>query len=254
MTVIDPDVLQQYPNIESKLEETALKFLEQGMAFTAYDVTVETREREKIKLRHSSVQGAIHGFTSLMDALDFGFTDANGNAVEWRRTQVPMPNGQPAFVYHPESYDPFQYQPRGSSAPAVQVADPVADPSTQPFAPKITDGRDKNGVFEVDYRNRLFIRTNFLQTIGLTKSDDVYVLIDKDKNDIYLSGDASLASEYKDGKCSVASQMVERYGDMRLSGRTLTSAGMTGNKFSIKNSEIVLDNRVIPVVKVNEIS
>ena len=34
------------------LEKTVREFLDQGRMFTGYDVTIETRDREKVRMRH----------------------------------------------------------------------------------------------------------------------------------------------------------------------------------------------------------
>src|SRR3954471_15862746 len=93
-----------------QLEETVKQFLKEGRMFTAYDVTVETRQRQKIGLRHQDVAGACHEFDSLRDAVDFG-VDHNGQAVKWQRSQRTLPNGNGwAWVYHPAHVDVSTYQ------------------------------------------------------------------------------------------------------------------------------------------------
>ena len=55
------------------LTDTIKKCLEEARPFSAYNITLITREREKIRLRHEEIQGVVHEIDLISDTLDFGY-------------------------------------------------------------------------------------------------------------------------------------------------------------------------------------
>lgn len=230
-----PDVLQ-------KLEQTVREFLDQGRMFTGYDVTIETRERERMQLRHESVNADIHEISILTDAVEFGHDNSSNQTVRWGKSQVNMPNGKWAFVYHPSNVDPNGYHPRGAST-SVSIGPPTGMPIGLPVAicpapalsASVTDsvsdsgGQNADGSFQTDYRGRLFIRTEFLREVGLNAGDMASVVADQANKKIYLVSDPS------NFQGAVSTQMVERKGHLRLSSATLKTADLTASKYVITN-------------------
>lgn len=238
-------------DVMAKMEQTVRQFLDEGRMFTGYDVTLETRDREKMNLKHRDCRGAVHDMTFLNDAVEFGY-DVNGQTVKWAKTQIDMGNGAWAFVYHPANLDPKSYTPRQtqsathsqnvvqtSPAVAATVAD-AADAADATAAD--SGGENADGTFSTDYRNRLMVKTRFVRAIRLKAGDTVTVVADANKNTITLLGDVTttphpvLASKGLTGIC-VSNQIVERNGDFRLSSATLRSAGLTCSKFKVEISQ-----------------
>lgn len=238
-------------DIAQKLEQTVRQFLDEGRAFTGYDVTIETREREKIKLRHQDVQGAVHEIQCLTDAIDFGYDSPNGQSVQWKKTQVSMGAGSKwAFVYHPADKDANAYTPRQtqSSPPPVLQSTPA------PALASITQvddgngaadsgGENDDGTFSSDYRNRLLVPTRFLRATGLKPGDTVAVVSHNVK--IYLVSSTQSQTTFPPHTV-LGSQKVERNGDLRLSSKTLQGAGFTNGKFVIENKDVA-GNSVVEV-------
>lgn len=230
----------------NKLEKTVRQFLEEGRLFTGYDVTIETRTRERIKLRHEDCRGAIHEMQFLTDAVEFGF-DLNGQTVRWAKTQAPVGHGQWAFVYHPANVDPSGYTPRQVSAP-----NPVASSASAAPAPTIPDGQtdsggqNTDGTFSTDYRNRLFIQTRFLRDLGLKAGDDVHIVPDGNSKKLTLVADPA---PFQNTGLRLGSQRVERNGDLRLSSATLGCASLTTSKFKIETTT----QHSVAVVEITEI-
>lgn len=228
-----------------KLENTVRQFLDEGRMFTGYDVTLETRDREKMQLRHENCRGAIHEMSFLSDAVDFGH-DVNGQTVKWAKTQISMGNGAWAFVYHPAALDPNTYQPRqsksvaASSVPVATNSVPVASAPTVADTVKDSGGENSDGTFSPDYRNRLFIQKKFVQGIGLNAGGDVYIVADSSKQTIGLYADQTLVPQAGNG-IAVSTQRIERNGDFRLSGATLRSAGLNGSKFKVEQTGNVIE-------------
>lgn len=229
------------PDIMDKLTKTVQQFLDEGRMFTGYDVTLETRIREQMKLRHEECRGAIHEIQILNDAIEFGHEPPSGPAVHWMKSQKSMPNSQWAFVYHPSNVDPQGYQPRATSNPKY------SDGSTSPsqvasisIMASDSGGQQSDGSFLTDHRNRLLIPTRFLESAGMKPGDQVCVLADANANTVWLCKD----DPFNDATIRATTQVVERNGDIRLSSRTLSSASLNGSKFVIEttnknNSQLV---------------
>ncbi len=225
------------------LTTTIRQFLDEGRMFTGYDVTVETREREKIQLRHRDIRADIHEIPVVLTAIDTGH-ESNGQTVQWHRTTVPHPSdSKPVILYHPDHADPATYIFRDT--PTARAAKPtIVVPAAALNAPvpaalpapngdgsdgaSDSGGKQGDGSYMTDYRRRLFVPTLFLNTINLGPNDNVRVLQDAKK--IVLSKDEIAGLE------EITSQVIERNGDIRISSGTLSRAGLnhTG-KFSIQN-------------------
>ena len=219
------------PRNLSLLTDTIVQFLDEGRMFTAYDVTVETRTRENLRLRHSEVKNEIHQIQSLMDAVEFGH-DGNGATIKWNKTQTDVGNGNWAFVYHPSHVDPNNYRSSASVSPAAAS---VAAPATQSSSPVISDaddskdsgGKNDDGSYQTDYRNRLLVPTHFIRSIDGKPTNDIYLVCGASSLEIFSQSPASATG--------VTTQKIERNGDIRISSSTLKSAGMTGSKFVIES-------------------
>lgn len=229
-------------DIMDKLTQTVKECLEQGRPFSGYNITKLTREREQIHLRHKEIAGVVHELDIIHDALDYGYTMADGVTYTWQRSTFDKWQG-PAFeVYHPQGYDLSQFVPEGvgpasqqeianSKRPAnlIGLVTPQSDGS-QPDA----GGEQSDGTFNADYRNRLMVPTRFLKEAGLQPGDTVYVCQDPTNAIVLLAKDTDAIQN--DG-VKITTQTVERNGDLRLSSRTLQAAALTDKKFVIETSE-----------------
>lgn len=235
-------------NLLASMEKTVRQFLDEGRMFTGYDVTLETREREKVNLKHRDCRGVVHEMTFLNDAIEFGYDPdpkSNAQTVKWAKTQVDMGNGTWAFVYHPSNVDPNSYTARHGQAPAqhssvvLAPTSPVvtAAPATDDSTVNDSGGENSDGTFETDYRNRLMVKTKFVRAINLNPGDDVVVVCDSNKQTITLLHDMAAAPQPGNG-IGVATQRVERNGDFRLSSATLRSAGLSSSKFKVEISQV----------------
>lgn len=251
---------QLTPEMLEMLEDTTERFIREGRAFTAYNVTLACRQDNGIELRHKWVQEAasstpdgqnpIHHFPMLREAHEYG---------DYQQTRIEHPNkaGVWAWLYHPSCFDPatFQWEDAQKADPpevrddnaqaaydsqvAADTAVAAADTSSQP---------SDDGSFGTDYRNRLFVPTPFLRDAGLSKYDTCYVVIDSANKQIMLATETDALNT---GGCTVATQTVERNGDIRLSSKTLNMAGFDENgKFQIENTEEGDGPTPISVVKI----
>lgn len=246
--------------LQDKFDETVKNFMARNEMFTGYDLTIETREREELKLRHQDVRNELHSLTSILDALEWGFEGPHGT-VNWRKSQIDMPNGGWAFVYHPTTSDPKNYRPRvktgvkpanvpyGASQIAVVASAPSAPPAASiSVVGPVNDsgGQTQDGKFETDYRHRLLVPTRFLKEAGFQPGDMAFVACDAANNTIVIAKtfDSTLTN------MQFVTQTIERNGDLRLSSKTLRQAALTDSTFVIETNETVINNEKTKVVEI----
>lgn len=251
------------PDIMDKLTATVEQFLNEGRMFTGYDVTIETRNREKMMLRHDDVRGGIHEIELLNDAIEFGYDGPRGGTTKWEKSQKTMPNGTWAFVYHPQGLDPNQYQPRNTpsrqstAAPASLGKSALSLPVPKPAGLSISTvndgvicdsgGEQDDGTFATDHRERLMIPTRYMKEAGLTPGDQCFVITEPASNTVIITKeDPALKS------LSFTVQKVERDGELRLSSKTLRAADLTDNKFVIETTDKTLAGNNVKVVMVKK--
>jgi hypothetical protein len=231
-------------DVMDKLSKTVKQFLDEGRMFTGYDVTIATREREQMQLRHQDVNGAIHEVEELVDAMDFGHDSPSGQTVKWERTRrdVPGTSGAWAWIYHPQGVDPTGYQFRNQKQPAGLATGSLnAMVATATKAPALSfstvndgntsdsGGEQDDGTFVTDYRNRLMIPTRLMRDAGMKAGDECYVLADNQSNSVIVFKATSGLTGV-----SYTVQKVEKDGEVRLSSKTLRAADLNDNKFVIE--------------------
>lgn len=227
------------------MEKTVRGFLDEGRAFSAFEVTIETRTREGIRLRHKDVQGDCHEISCLRDAVEFGWDDSSGGSVTWCKSQyMKSPGTGWYFVYHPNTFDMSNYKPlqttqaAGASlppSPPVVAPDPSV-PASIFISPQPTDsgGKNDDGSFSTDYRQRLLVPTSFLREAGLKPGDECHVVCDKTNNIVMLVADGT---SFSGQDVRITTQRVERHGDIRLSSTTIKAADLDADKFVIENAQ-----------------
>lgn len=226
--------------LDEYLEATIKNFLDEGRMFTAYDVTLETRGREKIYLRHNEIRDHIHELDMLVDALGYGWDGPHGTN-RWAKTQVDIGGGKQPFVFHRVGMDPQRYQPLPEHTPA-QIQS-MAQASISLVQDDGSGGEQDDGTFKTDYRNRLLVPTRFLKEAGFQPHDTVYVIPDAATNCVLLCQDNSTSQG------TVSIQRVERNGDIRLSSRTLKAANLQ-DRFQIETTEKDVKGVKMKVVEV----
>lgn len=230
-------------NIEALYEKTIDAFVEQGRPFSGYDLTVETRRREGVQMRHGPNRQGIHEIPSLIELCDdFG---------DWDKTLTSLHNGTQVLVYHPNGYDLSQYEPMADSYSKGQsTSSPVAAQTSSPTvctsapagisgsSPLGSDddaddvgGEQDDGTYKTNCRGGLFVRTQFLREAEIEPNDTVNVVIND--GEILLTNITSGLQGY----LSIDQRKIERNGDLRLARRTLHEANMTGDSFNIENTD-----------------
>ena len=241
------------------LTDTIKKCLEEARPFSAYNITLITREREKIRLRHEEIQGVVHEIDLISDTLDFGYTTPDGTTLSWQRSEFTKWAGQPFQVYHPVGYNLDNFVPEGvnpvSQAEFAASVRPISmigiiTPNPDGTTPNV-GGEQLDGTFQIDNRNRLLVPTRFFKEAEIVAGDSIYVITDNKSKTVMLAKDTEFM-DVSDNNIVVSIQIVERCGDIRLSNRTLTTAELSGSNFSIKNSEKDNDGEITKFVEITQ--
>lgn len=235
-----------------KMAKTVKQFLDEGRMFTGYDVTIETRTRERMHLRHQDVREDVHEIEELLDAVEFGHDGPNGQTVRWKKSQVNMPGTNPGwvFVYHRDYLDPNTYVPsqRGGTQPTVAAPQPVNSLSVVNDGTATDSGGEADdGTFSTDYRNRLLVPARFLKEAGIVAGDTVYVVPNSVNKTVMVVKDSS---GFQSGGMKVTTMTVERDCELRISSTTLKAADLTDNKFVIETTDKTVNNTTKKVVEV----
>lgn len=237
--------------ITDALNQTVIECLDNAEMFTGYIITIRTRERENIKLRHRDVRGNIHDLPALRNAIEYGH-DKDGETMPWDVCQITIAgstSGEAPFVYYREGQDPHDYQfldrdGKQVSGP-VQVAPapqasitavtPAADADSETLA-LTKGGKNSDGTFSPDSYKRLWIPIQFMQEAGMEPGDECHVIADPDQNIIYLVADTA---QIQQGGMSITTKTVEKHkGGVCLRTKTLDAADLSAdNKFVIENGD-----------------
>ena len=236
--------------IADALNKTVIECLDNAEMFTGYIITIRTRERLNIKLRHKDVRGNIHDLPALRNAIEYGH-DKDNETMPWDVCQVSIPNSSetPPFVYYREGQDPQTYQfldragnkvqGQGTVQPTPQASitatAPAADADSETLA-LTKGGKNSDGTFSPDSYKRLWIPIQFMQQAGMNPGDDCYVVADPDQNIIYLMADTT---QIQQGGMSITTKTVEKHkGGVCLRTKTLDAADLAANnKFVIENGD-----------------
>lgn len=233
---LDQDVLQ-------KLEDTVQEFIQDGRAFTAYNVTLACRQKHSLHLRHQAVQAAgnpIHTFPAIDEARDFG---------DYQQTRIDHPSGDGrwAWLYHPSSFDPSTFRwedaqqaqadpPKVRTDAAQQKVDQQAA-DDDAAAAQTPGGVQADGTHSGDYRGRLFIPTSYCRDAQFTPYDTAHVAVNTNTNEIMM---AKTDGDFPDGYEVNTTRVIERNGDVRLTKSVLQAAGLDPDtqRFNIGTEEI----------------
>jgi len=235
------------PEQETVFGQTVDEFVQEGRAFTGYDLTIATRNREGMKIRHKDVREGIHEMAKLRDLVDFDDWNVSLENIGQNDGQTIQ-----ARIYYPDGYDLSQYEPIGLNPPTSQSVSPAAPQvATQPATPTLgtplgsdddeddddlsaaddVGSQNADGTFGTNFRGGLFIRTQFLRNANLNPHDSCQVIVENAS--ITLSPMTISVSAGAD----VSQRVIERNGDLRLAKRTLLEANMSGDRFKIENTK-----------------
>ena len=218
-------------SIEILYEKTIDDFVDKNQPFTGYDLTVATRKREGIKLRHADNNQGIHEIPKILDLIEYD---------DWSRSVVDL-NGQQVILYHPDGFDVNQYEPmtdkfskgqsNGNASPVVCTTAPTNVLSSVPVGLDDDDDNEQpDGSYKTDSAGRLLVRTQFLRDANMDPGEVISVFVKQ--------GEILLCKSFhtKQGYDTLVHRKVERDGDIRLSSNSLQDAGFTNDFYTVENT------------------
>lgn len=218
-----------------------------GEIFTAFDITKELRVQvgKSVRISHNDVKHDIH---------DLIQRHSNSGSVSYSRTLVDLP-GVPErpFLYHPQGSDINTYGPLAQSNAAataghsvVVVSDPndPALPSATPSAtatlnttaaasnsapafPSATPSNDPD-VIQQDNRGRLWIQARFLNGLGVSHPQPVYVTQSTVKSNGTDVPVLKITTATPAGATEAVEYIVDRHANIAISKGVLLDAGLDG--------------------------
>ncbi len=202
--------------------------VKRGDLFTAYDVSKDVQQR--------GVRAG-HRKDGLRDITHKLFAD--GEMDGYDRTLVDLGNGLQAWVYHPQSADPYTYKSKHLSG----VAPTATQAQTQTkAAPAINALTAIDGV--LDCEDRLNIPVEFFQAIGLNAHNDFEMEFYEDADAILIDKVNPTSSNSNREVASVTAK-----GNYRLCQRLRNQVGAFVGKTDFK-IEILLRTRG-PAIKIS---
>ena len=183
-----------------------------GKMFSAFDVTKVLRNEKGLQVFHSEVRKVVHDMSTSMEL-----------PVDYIRSNTILSNGKDVIVYHPHSADVSQYDEKAIGAqgsPFVQSQQPVVQPQVQaPIQPK-SNNRDARG--------RFCISNKLTKQVGYNAGDRVFVTMDPNENKISITK----GMVHQPAGSAIKSYQVDRDGNIRLSKKVLSTAGLDGKQLN----------------------
>jgi len=156
---------------QTAVTDAANDFISQGKMFTAYDVTRKVRAMN-IQVFHKDVREVVRDMFS------------TGQMQNYSKRLMPIPSSpNPAFVYHPVTDDPANYDPLcnlpGNQVSSKSTATATPTPATPASTPDTDDDDDSDDVstIQLERQGDGFIRipARYMRAIGIKPGDEVYV-------------------------------------------------------------------------------
>ena len=232
--------------IKEMFEKTVEQFISEDRAFTGYDITLATRSRECIQIRHRDVNSEIHSLQAIEDEVESGFYDC---------TNVTNPEGGVVILYHPVGYDVKEYKFLQDRTETAALPAPVP---TLPQLPKVDLAADlaataiplpsvdfgsitpivaatpvsTGSQYTLDMRGRLLLPFVRIMTLGMKTGSDVHVLPKPEEKKLLVS--STSFNSPLENKIT-----LEREG-IFISAKLLRIAGLEQSDFkveSVKNGD-----------------
>lgn len=192
--------------LKTQINTVLLHLTNNNKLFTAFDVTNKLRE-SGVTCFHSDVKKEVHE--------SFSGTDA---PLDYTRTQMQMPNGKVAFVYHPSTIDASEYD-----------TDNVDNDSSVVVAVNKVNSDD---CFSRDRRGRLCIPKKLLYKINVDPFGPVSVDASNKTKVVVREGRHRIGNLY----------FADKDGNVRISPKLLSGlSNQNENKIVVEMGEIVIE-------------
>jgi len=151
---------------QTAVTDAANGFISQNKMFTAYDVTRRVRAMN-IRVFHKDVREVVRDMFS------------TGQMQNYSKRLMPIPSSpNPAFVYHPVTDDPANYDPL-DNLPGNRTTSNTTAPATPASTPDTDDDDDSDDVstIQLERQGDGFIRipARYMRAVGVKPGDEVSV-------------------------------------------------------------------------------
>jgi len=200
----------------AELEEIAKEWLAERRMFTAFEVSLEAKERG-IPERHRDLKGLVHQAVSKV-----------GSSRDYTRTLMDVGAPVQAWVYHHLQDNPYTYRPlsragEGRAAPISSA--PVSGGLRSPVplnANAASPASANDGACGTDSSGRLCIPAALLQRLDVVAGEQAIVTSDETNEELRITRPTIFDDT------ETAGYEVESDGAVRISNQALESAGLGG--------------------------
>ena len=207
----------------NEIVDVVNEFVNDGNMFTAWDVTVAVRKRSKDRVQHFEVKKEVH---RMFD---------NGSMSSYNRQLANLPNISPQpWLYFPPSADPSAYTGKPAVAPAAALPSPTS--SMTALDDGVDIAADGSIVYKFDSTDRLCVPNKLVREMGLKAGDEVEVLctVPATSEVCVVPKNAGGSTTNPTFSSQVATYVVDRYDNVRISRAALTKIGINGVAFEIE--------------------
>lgn len=205
----------------NEIEDTVKEFVNSDTMFTAWDVTVALRKRSKNNIQHYEVKKEVHQM----------FDQGNMTGYNRHLANLPNVNSQP-WIYYSPSVDPTIYtgKPIVPTA-AVVLPSPTSSMSSVDSTDDGSDvAADGSLVYKFDTTDRLCVPNKLIRELNLKVGDEVDVVYTvPTTSEVCVVPKGGLP-----GLSSIATYVVDKYDNVRISRAALTKIGINGIAFEIE--------------------
>lgn len=193
--------------IDSVIDE----FIANKRAFTAFEVTLEARNRGSTE-RHLDQRQYIH--SKMVDEIgDFG---------DYIKTLIDIGNGTMANLYHPIGYDIKAYPTAINTTQSLSNTKTCSTTNSVQSIPPVT-------IKSVDSRQTLLIPSRFIKSLGLKPQNKVFISIEN--SILYITrSDETNKARNRNGICYY---VVNEDHHVRITQSTLRNAKIAGTEYEI---------------------
>ena len=214
--------------------------------FTAYNITVEARQKHQVWAEHKVVRDDVHAAVSMLMDQDECLIDIQNKANQ--------PGYERPRLYHPpqishqvaeEIFNNYgqiginikivssHLLPKGDTQSQPALPGPTASiaviaTSIRPTAIPGTGGKQQDGFYTSDKRGRLWIPADMLRNIGANIGDQVYVT----KHPSALS----ITKMFPQGIVDAVVYRVDASNNIAVSKSAFDEAGLTSGKYAITDT------------------
>jgi hypothetical protein len=199
--------------VDAAVRSSVSGLVNNGTPHTAFDVTSLVRN-QGLKVRHGVVRQLVHDL----------FVNQDIYTSDWCRTNQNISGGIQAFVFHPDTFDPMNYDPDAVRDAIANNTAPQAAATVATSAPVATNAK-------TDKRGRFCIRAEDVKNaqLGIPKTP-VLVIVGAGQVTILPDKGMGTGRKYK----------IDEHFNIRLSPAVVAESGITNFTVTVNPQEIIV--------------